>query len=48
MNEFAKKILVLFKIAVPKSNQHKSSILQVGLNSSLTQPLDKRCDWGVK
>ena len=42
MNEFAKKIFVLFKIAVPKSNKHKSSILQVGLNSSFTQPLDPR------
>jgi hypothetical protein len=36
MNEFAKKIFVVFKIAVPKSNKHKSSILQVGLNSGFT------------
>jgi hypothetical protein len=36
MNEFAKIILVLFKIAIPKSNKHQSSILQFGLNSSFT------------
>ena len=36
MNKFAKKIFMLFKIGVPKSNKHKSSILQVGLNSGFT------------
>ncbi len=35
MNEFAKKILVLIKVAVPKSNKHKSSVLQFGLNTQL-------------
>jgi hypothetical protein len=31
MDEFAKRICVLFKIAVSQSHEHKSSILQFGL-----------------
>ena len=35
MNKLAKKIFVLIKVTVPKSNEHMSSVLQFGLNTSV-------------